>query len=97
MRRLYLFVERVNKLDFLKKTWNFYIKEIGGTILNLDENLIIPKLLDLKLRLVMIIEKSFNDSKAFRTSMDYAYEYIMNMKTNTMAEITSSAIDAKLK
>jgi len=90
-------VERVNKLDFLKKTWNFYIKETGGNILNLEEPQILPKLLDFKLRLIMIIEKSFNDSKAFRTSMDYAFEYIMNLKTNTMAEITSNAIDCKLK
>ena len=47
--------------------------------------------------MIKIIENSFKNSKAFLTSMDYAFEYIMNLKTNTMAEITSSAIDLKLK
>ena len=39
-------------MEFLKKAWNFYIKENGGNILNLEEKFILPKLLDLKLKMI---------------------------------------------
>jgi hypothetical protein len=29
--------------------------------------------------------------------MDYAFEYFINLKNNSIAEITSQAIDSKLK
>jgi hypothetical protein len=46
VERLYRFLERVDKLDYIKKNWNFYIKSRGTSIINLEnQELIIEEIL----------------------------------------------------
>jgi hypothetical protein len=47
--------------------------------------------------LLEIVYKCFEGSKIMKNAVDYAFEYFMNLKTNTVAELISKHMDLKLK
>ena len=47
--------------------------------------------------LLDIVANSFEGAKVMKNAVDYAFEYFLNLKTNTIAEMISKQMDAKLK
>jgi cullin-4 len=97
LSRIYKFLMRVDKLEFLKKSWNFIIKERGNTLVANPDDKMIDVVLLFKKDLEEIIERSFDKNSALKTSMEFAFSYFINIKTNTFAELTSKYIDNRLR
>ncbi|EGR33136.1 hypothetical protein IMG5_060860 [Ichthyophthirius multifiliis] len=98
LSRLFIFINRIDKVDFLKKSWNSYIKNQGIIIINNENQVeIVVQLINLSQYLDTIVSKCFDNREVLRTSKIYALEYILSLKTNTLAELTSKYIDSKLK
>eukprot|EP01016_Furgasonia_blochmanni_P032635 TRINITY_DN3364_c0_g1_i7.p1 TRINITY_DN3364_c0_g1~~TRINITY_DN3364_c0_g1_i7.p1 ORF type:complete len:436 (-),score=155.69 TRINITY_DN3364_c0_g1_i7:601-1908(-) len=96
LKRLYYLLDMVKKVDYLKETFKFFIKGRGATISNQDEN-VIESLLELRHSLEAVVSQAFNADHMLRNTMLYAFEDIMNMKVNRLAELTSKYIDVRLK
>jgi hypothetical protein len=59
--------------------------------------LITDNLLNLLHDLDFIIVNCFDNKELLKTSKIYALEYVLSLKTNTLAELTSKHIDNKLR
>lgn len=68
LTKLYQFLERVQKLDYLKKTWSYYIKERGNTLIAENE-LSIEKILGFKTDLENILIQCFGKNSSLKSAM----------------------------
>lgn len=97
LKLLFNYFKRINKLNFLKTSFNDYIKETGQTIVfSKSENIINP-ILELKKSLLLIVQNSFENSKLMKSVIDYAFQYFINLRTNSIAEIASKYMDDLLR
>ena len=96
LSKLYYFLEKVGKLDFLKKTWGYYIKQRGTSIMN-EAELSVEKILDYKRDLEKILIECFKRNGSLKSAMQFALEDCVNLKTNKIAELTSKHLDEILK
>lgn len=99
LKLFYYFLEKVDKIDFVKINFNDYIKKIGTNLITNEiknENLI-QSIIEFREKMLSIVEKSFDNSKKIKTTLDYAFQYFINLKTNNLAEITSKYMDDLLK
>ncbi|KAL4486156.1 hypothetical protein ABPG72_012209 [Tetrahymena utriculariae] len=98
LQRLFHNMSNIDKLDFLKKNWNQFIRKKGEEIVN-EENQddITQHLLDFFHDLDLIIQKCFENCNLLKQAKNYALEHVLSIKVNTIAELTSKHIDTKLK
>jgi cullin-4 len=96
LKQLYYFLNKLNKLDFLKKTWQYYIKTKGTLLVN-AEDVSVEKILEFKVILDKVMSECFAKNGLLRNALHYAFEDFINLKTNKIAELTSKHIDEKLK
>ena len=96
LKQIYYFLNKVNKIDFLKKTWGYYIKTKGTLLMNI-EDISVEKILDFKNVLDHVLNNCFDKSLSLKNALHYAFEDFINLKTNKIAELTSKYLDEKLK
>lgn len=96
LAKLYHFLDKVSKLDYLKKTWGYFIKTAGSEIMN-EPELNLEKVLTFKRDLEKIWIDCFLKNNSLKTQMIYSLEDCVNIKTNKVAELTSKQIDEILK
>jgi len=96
LSKLYYFLDKVGKLDFLKKTWGYYIKQRGNALINENE-LSVERILQYKASLETILNDCFQKNASLKSAMQFAFEDCINVKTNKIAELSSKYIDDVLK
>lgn len=96
LSKLYNFVHRVNKQDFLKQSWGFYIKEQGSSLLSQNKETVFDDLLQYRRDLMLIVRESFAGNKLLKTTIDSSFEVFLNIAPNQIAEITSKQFDKRL-
>ena len=96
LKQLYNFLIKVNKIDFLKKTWGYYIKTQGTLLMNI-EDFSIEKILYFKNNIDHVLNECFEKSSTLKIALYYAFEDFINLKTNKIAELLSKYLDEKLK
>ncbi len=96
LTKLYYFLDKVGKMDFLKKTWGYYIKQRGNALIN-ESELSVEKILEYKGKLEGILNKCFQKNVSLKSAMQFAFEDCVNVKTNKIAELSSKYIDELLK
>lgn len=97
LKLFYLYFQKVDKLDFLKTNLSDYIKKIGSHLISSKTENLISDIIVLRKKMLAIVEKSFENSKKIKLSVDYAFQFFINLKTNDIAEITSKYVDDLLK
>lgn len=96
LSRLYNFIHRVNKQDFLKQSWGFYIKEQGSSLIAQNKESVFDDLLQYRRDLMLIVKDSFAGNKLLKTTIDSAFEVFLNNAPNQIAEIASKQFDKRL-
>ena len=93
----YSYFKRVDKIDFIKTNFNDYIKEIGKTLIFSKVDDLIEKVIEFRKSMKIFIENSFENSNKMRPVINHAFQFFVNLKTNSIAETTSKYIDELLK
>ena len=96
LSKLYYFLDKVGKLDFLKKTWGYYIKQRGNALIN-ETELSVERILQYKSGLEKILNECFQKNASLKSAMQFAFEDCVNIKTNKIAELSSKYIDDMLR
>lgn len=97
LKLFYVYFQKVDKLDFLKTNFSDYIKKNGSQLISSKNENLISDIIGLRKTIIEIVEKSFENSKKIKLSVDYAFQFFLNLKTNEIAEITSKYIDDLLR
>lgn len=97
LKKVFQILERIKKEEFLKNSFNDFIKTKGIEILSEKNIDILHPLLFFKKKGEEILEKCFLNSQIFKTGLDNSFDYVINFKTNFMAEKISNKIDEKLR
>lgn len=91
-------MSNIDKIEYLKKNWSFFIKKRGEEIISAEnQDEIAQKLLDFFHELDIILSTCFHNTPVLKSAKNYALEHVLSIKTNTIAELTSKHIDNKLK
>ncbi|KAJ7544778.1 hypothetical protein O6H91_09G092800 [Diphasiastrum complanatum] len=99
LQRMYTLFTRVNALEPVRQALSSYIKVAGSGIVmdeEKDKDMVLF-LLDLKARLDMICEESFNKNEGFANTIKDAFEHLVNIRQNRPAELIAKFIDGKLR
>jgi cullin-4 len=94
--KLFYFLDRISKLDYLKKSWAYYIKQRGNTLIS-EQELSIEDILTFKTLLETILVNCFNKNQNLKSAMQFSIEDCINVKTNKIAELTSKHLDDILR
>lgn len=97
LSRIFNSFQRIGKLDALKLSFNDYIKKRGHELIFSKSEEIIEPIVNFRKAMLKIVQKSFEGSKKMKLTIDYAFQYFINLKTNAIAEITSKFIDDCLR
>lgn len=96
LQQLYNFLKKLDRIGYLRNTWQFYIKQKGSAIINVGD-VGIEQILEFKQKLDQILKESFEENYALKTALHYAFEDFLNIKTNKIAEMTSKYFDTVLR
>lgn len=99
LKRMYTLLQRVQSLQKLKDAWNKHLKKRGSEIV-LDEQRddeMIPSLLKFKRTLDDILLRSFEKQEDFVYAQKDAFEYFINVRQNTPAELLAKFVDANMR
>ena len=92
LQQLYNFLNKLGRIEFLKNTWQFYIKQKGSNLVNTGE-VSVEAILEFKRKLDEILNNCFQSNYVLKNSLHYAFEDFVNIKTNKVAELTSKYFD----
>ena len=92
LKQLYTFFHKLGRIDFLKNTWQYYIKQKGSVIINAPDVAVEP-IIAFKRKLDEILKNCFDTNYALKSAMQYAFEDFVNIKTNKIAELTTKYFD----
>ena len=84
MRRMFILLERVDKLELLKDGVSNYIKKHGESLVgdNSRDKTLIEDLLQFQDQCTMILKECFKNSDSFRFAIKAAFEYLINPTVN---------------
>ena len=97
LKRLYYLLGRVNKLEYLKKTWGSIIKERGKTLVLAGKDGLLDGVLVFRRDLMEIVKSSFDGNKALKGAIDGSFENFLNLSPNNTAEMASKQFDMRLR
>eukprot|EP01017_Pseudomicrothorax_dubius_P043914 TRINITY_DN7379_c0_g1_i2.p1 TRINITY_DN7379_c0_g1~~TRINITY_DN7379_c0_g1_i2.p1 ORF type:complete len:769 (-),score=206.50 TRINITY_DN7379_c0_g1_i2:79-2385(-) len=92
LQRMLRLFERVDKREFLRKSFGNYVKTQGSNLVDREDG-VIESLLDLKRTAEDIIRESYDNMKEFLDQIYYAYEHFMGLKPNKVAELATKYLD----
>ena len=96
LKQLFTFLNKLGRIDFLKNTWQYYIKQKGTVIINANEVGVEP-IVQFKRKLDEILYNCFARNYVLESAMNYAFEDFVNIKTNKIAELTTKYFDTILQ
>lgn len=99
LARLYVLCARIQAQEALRVAFRDYIKAVGAKIVKDEERDkdMVERLLELKSRLDLILEQSFQHNEGFANALKEAFETFINQRQSKPAELIAKYIDTKLR
>ena len=95
--KIFTAFKRIGKTDVLRLEFNDYIKKKGNEIMFSKTDDLIDNLISFRKAMRMIVQNSFEGTLNMKTTIDYAFQFFINLKTNMMGELTSKVMDDCLR
>lgn len=99
LKRMYALFSRVNQQSKIKDSWNKHIKKKGSEIVLDEQNddQMVNSLLKFKKSSDSILLKAFEKHEDFAYALKDAFEYFINVRQNSPAELLAKFVDANMR